>query len=582
MGEGAPVPDLHHGVTILAVSADPGAGGHPTRLRRRPGLLAVAVGVPLAELVVLWSIGVRGDRVLVPQVTAPSPIAEYHDLRWLMLLQTSWLTLAVESAAALVLRSLINAALVHQAWAGPGRPPFVTIWRHTAVASLVLGIFIAPWAAIAFGVDMVSVSWLSFAAIPPIILVALASPHGPVSRRWWRQAPPWRAVGWILLVVVETTLAGAVLAAVPPPAWVPVTAASGLFNAWAWHGVVGAVTGRAPSRHRFVPVAPAVALGLVAVAVAGTALSFQLVTPAPVAAAAPAAGAGPPPPTRPDPPVLVVSGFDTHWDGVSDPSPLPGPFTEERFSYRGMSSAGRPLAYTAADTHQALRRSVRLMAAQVEALERRTHQTASIVAESEGELVARLFVAAYPGVPVDHLILLSPLDQPGRVYYPVAGQQGYGFLSGYELRVLTGLLGGISPVKLPADSGFLRSIVDHAEDLRGLLSCPAGASREELIAPLADAMADPSSPAGIPTVVLAAFHGGLLSDRQAQEDVAAILEGERKLPVVPDLGYVETAVRLAAAPWEVPPLPLSLFPTAGSDQPSCRTMAADIQRWMGT
>src|SRR5579875_3033519 len=115
MGEGAPVPDPRHGVTILAVSADPGAGGHPTRLRRRPGLLAVAVGVPLAELVVLWSIGVRGDRVLVPQVTAPSPIAEYHDLRWLMLLQTSWLTLAVESAAALVLRILINAALVHQA-----------------------------------------------------------------------------------------------------------------------------------------------------------------------------------------------------------------------------------------------------------------------------------------------------------------------------------------------------------------------------------------------------------------------------------------------------------------------------------
>jgi hypothetical protein len=560
------------------VTAGSDAEAGPARLRERPGLLAVAVGLPVAELAVLWAIGLPGDRVLVPQVTAPSPIAEYHDLRWLMLLQTSWVTLALESAGALFVRSLINAVIVHQAWAGPRRPSFTAIWRRTAAASLVLGIFIAPWAAIAFGVDMVSISWLTFAAVPPIIAVALASPHGPISGRWWRQAPPARAVGWVVLVVVETTACGAVIGALPAPAWVPVAAAGGLVNAWAWRGVVGAVTGREAAHRRFLPVAPAVAVGMVGVAVAGTAISFALVTrhpvrpPPPPGAAGEAAAGGPP--------VLVVGGFGTSWDGTSDPSPLPGPFTEQRFSYRGMGRRGTPLGYGAAATHQSLDRSVHLMAGQVAALQRRDHRPVDIVAESEGELIARLFVAAYPEVPVDHLILLSPLDQPGRVYYPVAGHRGYGFLSGYELRGLTDLLGGISPVDLPADSPFLRSIADHAADLRDLLSCPSGAAHEELIAPLADAVADPANPGRIPTIILPAFHGGLLSDPQARADVAALLEGHRRLPVTPGLGPVETTVRLVAAPWQEPPLPLSLFPTAGSDQPSCATMATHVRQWI--
>lgn len=548
------------------------------RLRQRPWLLVLAVGAPVAELVVLWSIGLSADRALAMQVTAPSPIAEYHDLRWLMVLQDSWLALALESAGALFLRSLINALLVHQAWAGSDRPRLAVIWMRTAVASLVLGIFIAPWAALAFGVDMVSVSWLSFAAIPPIIAVALANPHGPVSRGWWHQLPPRRAVGWVALVVVETTVGGAVVGALPAAGWVPAVAAGGLFNAWAWRGVVGAVTTSAPSRRRFVPIGPAVAVGMVAVAVAGTALSFSLATrPAPAAAAAP----------RPAPavasggaPVLVVSGFDTHWDGNPDPPPLPGPFHEVRFSYRGLGAGGQPLPYTAADTHQSVGASARQLALQVDALHRATGRRVNVVAESEGELVARTFAAAYPDAAVSHLILLSPLIEPGRVYYPAAGQQGYGLMTGYELRALTDLLGGISPVNLPADSPLLRSIVDHAAELRDLLSCPTRAD-EELIAPLADAVTASSAPANIPTLVIPAFHGGLLSDPTAQADIADIIEGR---PVQPSTGLetVDTTVRLAASAWEVPPLPLSLFPTAGSDDPSCATMKADVQAWVAT
>ncbi len=278
--------------------------------------------------------------------------------------------------------------------------------------------------------------------------------------------------------------------------------------------------------------------------------------------------------------MLVVSGFDTHWDGVSDPHPLPGPFVEARFSYRGLGPGGVPLAYTAADTHESLAASARLMAAQVAALQRRSRRPVDIVAESEGELIARVFAAAYPRVPLNHLVFLSPLDQPGRVYYPAAGQQGYGILSGWELRGVTAVLGGISPVDLPPDSPFLRSIVDHAGDLRDLLSCPTHAAHEELIAPLADAVTDASSPGSFPTVVLAAFHGGLLSDPAAQSDVAAILEGRKVLPADPGLAGVESTVRLAAPPGQVPPLPLSLFPAAGSDDPSCATMTSDIQGWI--
>lgn len=564
----------------MDVNADAGAGPGPPGIRQRPLLLAVAVGVPVVELVVLWSVGLAADRALAIQATAPSPIAEYHDLRWLMVLQNSWLALALESAGALALRSLLNAVMVHQGWCGQDRPSFVTLWRRTAVASLALGLFIAPWAALAFGVAMVSISWLSFAAVPPIIVVALASPHVPVSKGWWHQVPPRRAVAWLVGVVVETAAVGAILKAAPAPLWLPVVAAGGVFNAWAWRGVVAAVTGRPSVRRRFVPVTPAVALGMLGIAVGGTAISFAIATRRHLAQ--PAAAAPLPAPVHPNGPVMiVVSGFDTHWNGDPSPPPLPGPFREERFSYKGLSPRGAPLAYSAADTHQSVAASARLLAAQVEQMHRQTGRSVNVVAESEGELVARVFAAAYPDAPLDHLILLSPLDQPGRVYYPTAGEQGYGIMSGWELRVVTALLDGISPVNLPADSPFLRSIVDHAGELRNLLSCPTANAKEELIAPLADAVAAPASPSDIPTVVLPAFHGGLLSDPAAQQDVAALVEG-RKLPVSPGLEGVDSLIRLISDPWQMPALPLSLFPASGPDNPSCAAMESNIQQWIGS
>lgn len=590
------------GATAVTAGATSAGQSSSHRLRDRPWLLVAAIAVPVAEVVVLWSVGLSADRALAPEVTAPSPMAEFHDLRWLMVLQDSWLALAAEAGAVLVLRSLLNAVLVHQAWWGDDRPTLLALWRRTAIASLALGIFIAPWAALAFGVDMVSISWLSFAALPPILLVALISPHGPVSRGWWHQVPPRRAVGWVVLIVIETTLTGAVVHALPAAGWVPAVAAGGLFNAWAWRGVVGAVTGRAGVRRRFVPVVPVVAVGMVGVAVIGTAVAFSLVgRPSPIEPSAsastrggartnleatPGAAAAGQVARRAHagPPVVVVSGFDTSWDGASTP-PIPGRFDEQRFSYRGLGASGQPLPYTAADTHRSVRTTARLLATQVEMLHRATGQPVSIVAESEGELVARVYAAAVPAAPIARLVLLSPLDEPGRVYYPLDGHEGYGLMTGYELRGLTAVLGGISPVQMPADSPFLRSIVDHAGDLRNLLSCPANDTPEEIIEPLADAVVDPASPApGVPTIVLPAFHGGLLSDTQAQADVEALLQGKRPAPSASGLAGLETTLRLASASWQVPALPLSLYPTpggGGSDSPTCSAMAAHIQAWIG-
>jgi hypothetical protein len=202
----------------------------------------------------------------------------------------------------------------------------------------------------------------------------------------------------------------------------------------------------------------------------------------------------------------------------------------------------------------------------------------AIVAESEGSLITQVYLAVDPGAPISQAILLSPLDQPGRVYYPPPGRSGFGLATGDALQSLTYALAGFSPVHLRADGPFLRSIVDHAASLRGLLSCPPPVS-EELLEPLADSLADPAAPAGVPAVVVPAFHGGLLSNPVAQRDIDALLRGGRVGPD-PGAGAAAAVLRGAAAGWQVPSLPLSLY-TSSPDHPSCAAMTAGLRRWVG-
>jgi hypothetical protein len=316
---------------------------------------------------------------------------------------------------------------------------------------------------------------------------------------------------------------------------------------------------------------------MVAVAIVGTAVGFSLMTARSKSSTAQAA-------TTPQsgPPVLVVSGFDTTSVGW-DPKPIPGPFDERRFSYRGVDAAGRPLTYTAADTHRSVSDLVKVMATQVDELARQSGQPVSIVAESEGSIVAKVYSMVMVGAPVARLVLLSPVVQPGRVYYPPGGHGGWGLVAGYELRATTSLLGAISPLNLPADSPLLRSLVDHAGALRYLLRCPAAGIPQLNVVPLADAVAASDDPVlSGSSAVIPAFHGGLLSDHDARRTVARVLQGDR-LPNTGAWSALARSIGRASQAWQIPSLPLRLYPNATSSRqgvPSCDAMTAALHQWI--
>ena len=178
------------------------------------------------------------------------------------------------------------------------------------------------------------------------------------------------------------------------------------------------------------------------------------------------------------------------------------------------------------------------------------------------------------------MVLLSPLDQPGRVFYPPSGRQGYGVATGEALGGLADLLGRISPIDLGADDPLFRSIVDHAGALRGLLACPTPGKAENLIEPLADAVVDPAPPStSVPVTVIPAFHGGLLTDAQARDDVARLLSGGA-IPSSTGLDGAEHIIRLAGGAWQVPSLPLRFYADS-DDAPSCQAMAVQLRHWVG-
>src|SRR5437763_1291533 len=195
--------------------------------------------------------------------------------------------------------------------------------------------------------------------------------------------PPAPTVGWVTLSFVVLSINGALLSVSPPLFRLPLAAVAGLFNAWAWFGIVHAVAGRpAP---RFIPLAPAGLVAVVIVVVGGAAIGFETVTSRArlshattnrIRIAGPETGK----------PVLIVSGFGTHWDGDASRR-LPGAFDERRFSYRGVDGDGGPLPYAENDTHRSLVDLARAMGSQVDAFHAATGRPVSLVAESEGSLV---------------------------------------------------------------------------------------------------------------------------------------------------------------------------------------------------
>ncbi len=546
----------------------------------RARVLAMAVALPVIETIVLWAVGLETALGIAPQASAAAPFDVFHDLRWIMVYHQSWLGLALEVLAFIVFRTAVTTFMVRAAWPDGGTPP--PLWptaRRSAVFVVTAAVLLSPWVALLFGMAVVSVSWLFFVAVPGALAVMVLVNHGAIERGWWRHMPPARTVGWVALSFVVLSAEGALLSVTLPFFRIPLAALTGFFNAWAWTGIVHAVAGRPVPR--FIP-APAGLVAVIAVVVGGAAIGFETVTSRARLSHAASAVKKRPPETGE--PVLIVSGFGTHWAG-DDVRRLPGAFDEQRFSYRGIAPDGQPVPYDENDTHESLGELARRMNAQVDAFHAQTGRPVSIVAESEGSLVAKAFLAATPRAPVNELVMLSPLVSPARVYYPPQGRQGWGVAAGYELQGLTAGLKLISPIDLTPDTPLLRSIDDHASAVRDLLSCPLPGVHQFALFPLADAVAAPHPSAiGIPASVVPAFHGGLLSSGAVHNTIALRLDGG-KVPRYDIWSSVERVVRVASSAWQVPPLPLSLNPAWGDPpgrSPTCASMASALHQWVAT
>jgi hypothetical protein len=526
-------------------------------------LIALCAGAGALEAALLSHLGVQSGAGLAPQVNAPAPFGVFHDLRWLIVYHNSWPGFLAEASAVLFARGLLTALTVREAWPDdiPRPSPRVLITRSLAF-TFIAALLLMPWTILLFGLAVVSVSWLFFASVPTVLLLAFLVHHGAITGGWWRRAPAPRALGWIALTFVVLTVAAGITAVSPRALWVPIAALTGVFNAWAWFGMVHAVTGTARSQ-RFLPLAPAGLALLLGAIVGGAAIGFATVKSPATSSSADAStadtnptnqGATTPPTGKP---VLVASGFWSSWNGRTPP-PLSGNYDEQRFSYRGLDSEGRPLPYRSTDTQQPLSELERLMADQVDALYRQTGKPVSIVAESEGSLVAKTYLTGSPKAPVNALIMVSPLVQPGRVYYPPSGGTGWGVVGGLGLQSLSDTVGSLTTVDLAPSQPFLRSIVEDAPALRSVLSCPVAGVRQYAVLPLADAVASGNSQSlGIPTAVVPAFHGGLLGDPNADALIQQELGGGT--PSDSSLWSVaEEVIGPASSAWQVPDLPLSL------------------------
>ncbi len=142
----------------------------------------------------------------------------------------------------------------------------------------------------------------------------------------------------------------------------------------------------------------------------------------------------------------------------------------------------------------------------------------AIVAESEGTLVVTAYLVDHPEAPVDRLMLLSPIVDPGRATYPDPGEEGFGVVAGYELRVVTGLIDAMAPFVISADGPLTDSVRREASDLRGEAVCDRPAIEEVVVLPLADAVTAPAGqdPA-VEEIVVPGFHGGLRGRPDIQE-----------------------------------------------------------------
>src|SRR4051794_36804841 len=79
-------------------------------------LVGLTTGLVVAETAVLSAFGPVTGLALAPQVSAPTPLDTFHDLRWIAVYTPSWLVFVLALGALLVLRTVATAAIVGWAW----------------------------------------------------------------------------------------------------------------------------------------------------------------------------------------------------------------------------------------------------------------------------------------------------------------------------------------------------------------------------------------------------------------------------------------------------------------------------------
>ena len=543
---------------------------------RHRGLIALSVGGAVAETALLsWA--APGANALGPQVTALPPLAAYHDLRWLFASSQSWPAFLGILLGLLIVRSVVDAALVLLAWPEQEHAPqprFAAAALSCAVLTLLVWAVLSPVVTLMFGVALVPFSWPFLAALPILLGSALALSHGGVGRAWWRRLPAASTAGWLLTGFVLLSVVAAVLPHLNVAECFALVAVAGLLNARAWYGVtasaVRSTRAEAPSWHwraviwqarqalrrrtSWIPIAPVAAVLVLGLVVGTARLAFTgtvHLTPNPGhlaagAVAGAAVAASPPGPAVQQPAraaLLVVAGFGSHCcnDANTLRATEPGMLVRQ-FSYLGLTSSGQPIAY-----HQAADLPIQVlgdrMAAQVEWLHAHARVPVDIVAESEGTLGLYAMLARHPGLPVASVVLLSPILEPGQV-----GKTG---VPGEALITLNNLIGQMSPYGGSGARELIDSVsefgasyfadVEHYHGLRWLA-----------VLPLADAVTMPQCPYPQNLVVIAAFHGGLLGNPQVRQLIVEFLGGRENIPSSPRLRTAAQVISAAAAAWRMP------------------------------
>ena len=533
-------------------------------------LAALCCGLVVVETLALLRLDAGPALALAPQIAAPAPWGVFHDERWLLAYAGSWPALIGGAVLLIALRGALTAAMVKAAWPKTAEP---LSWRKalargvssTAVAALLL----SPCASLLVAFSLAPISDLWLAAIPSAVGIAIFVHHGPIDC-WWLRHPRLRSVGWVLLSYLELTIAGAVIVSAPR-GWAPAVAiAAGLADAWAWRGFVHALA--RPARLRLAPVSPLGLAGVVAVTVLGVTAAA---TPPSSAASRPAQRAAVDATHHPQRSVLLVSGYGVHWDG-NPPSLGPG-FSAREFSYLGTTNNGKPLAYTANATQQPLPVLLDKFRAQVSLLARQSGHPIDIVGESEGSLLASIYLLTTPNPPVDHVVLLSPLVRPARGSYPAPGATGPGLGAGWVLRGIANATNALTPLHVSADSPFIESLGSHADALNQIFGCPVAGVQQFAVLPLADAVGvPPHTLSAVPHETVTALHGTLLANPNVRYDVARYLLGFG----APG-GSHDTAEQLATAAssaWQAPPLRLHTEPSANV---GCAKATAALRSWLG-